>query len=201
LRGRPFAVDLVRTQERWIVVSNLITSIRLVLLAPILFFLLSTANNDRWIALALFLAAGLTDIIDGRVARALNEVSRAGAMLDLISDRLLTLTVVAGLIASSELRGPFVFAAAIFVARDLTVASFGETEPGLGFRVSFVERAKISLQFATFALLMAPPILSIGPVGQYDLGRWLLVTGAILAGFTTVQYARTVASRLRRQVA
>jgi cardiolipin synthase len=179
------------------VVSNLITSIRLVLLAPILFFLLSTTNSDRWVALGLFLTAGLTDIIDGRVARALNEVSRAGAMLDLISDRLLTFTVVAGLIASSELRGLYVFAAAAFVARDLAVASFGETEPGLGFRVGIVERAKISLQFGAFALLMAPPVLSLGPIAQYDLGRWLLVIGALLAGFTTVQYARIVGRRLR----
>jgi CDP-diacylglycerol--glycerol-3-phosphate 3-phosphatidyltransferase/cardiolipin synthase len=167
-------------------ISNAITSVRLVLLAPLLALLDSTAPAERWAALGLLALAGLTDVVDGRVARALGEVSRAGAMLDLIADRLLTLVLVAGLVASGELAGPFMAAGVVLVARDLVVASFGEAAPDVRIAVTALERVKIALQFAALGLLVAPPL---GPA-QYDIGRWLLAAAASLALATVVLYAR-----------
>jgi len=130
-------------------------------------------------ALGVFLLAGLTDVLDGRVARALGEVSRLGAVLDLIADRLLTLAVVGGLIARGELPGAWLAAGVALVARDLVVASFGETLPDFGLKVSPLERVKIALQFAGFGLLIAPPILTGFP--QLEVGRWTLGASAGLA--------------------
>ena len=173
-------------------ISNLITSVRLVLLAPLLALSSLTGPTERWWALGLLALAGLSDVVDGRVARALGEVSRSGAMLDLIADRLLTLVLIVGLIASGELSRGFMAAGVVLVGRDLAVASFGEAAPALGIKVSPVERVKIALQFAGLGLLVAP---SLAPA-QYDAGRWLLAASAALALATVAFYARRTALAL-----
>lgn len=175
-------------------ISNAVTSLRIVLLVPLLVLLGHAGAADRWAALAVFLLAGLTDIVDGRIARAFGEVSRLGAFLDLIADRLLTLSVVAGLVASGELAGPFMVAGVTLVARDLIVASFGEAAPTVAIEVTTLERVKIALQFAAFGLLVAPPVAAGLP--QHDLGRWLLAASALLAVLTVIGYARRTAAGL-----
>jgi len=174
-------------------VSNAVTSLRILLLPLLLWLLSQTGDTFRWAALAVLAVAGLTDVIDGRLARALGEVSRLGAMLDLIADRLLSLSVLVGLIASGELRGGFMVAGVVLLARDLVVASFGEAAPGLAIKVTRLERVKITLQFAAFGLLAAPPAL---PIPQYDLGRWTLAASAALACVALVGYARRAARTL-----
>src|SRR5919198_2846076 len=47
----------------------------------------------RWLALGLFVAAGLTDFLDGYLARAWSQQSRLGQMLDPIADKLLVSAV------------------------------------------------------------------------------------------------------------
>lgn len=186
-------------------ISNLVTSLRIILLPPLLFLLSGGDSRSRWWALGVFLLAGFADIIDGRLARRLGEVSRVGAMLDLIADRLLTLTVLAGLAAAGELRGVYGVSALILIARDLTVASFGEAVPGLEIKVTAAERVKITLQFLAFGLLIAPPFLLTAPSilgpsgGQYLIGRVALAASAALACLTVTGYARRAIAGLKSQ--
>jgi len=169
-------------------ISNTLTIARIVLLAPLMWLLAEASATAHWAALGVFLLAGLTDVLDGRVARALGEVSRLGAMLDLIADRLLTLAVVGGLIAGGALAGAWMAAGVALVARDLVVASFGETLPDFGAKVSPLERVKITLQIAGFALLIAPP--AVATIPQHEIGRWALAASAVLAAVTVAIYAR-----------
>jgi len=169
-------------------ISNTLTVARLILLAPLVVLLARGGVTNQWAALGVFLLAGLTDILDGRVARALGEVSRLGAMLDLIADRMLTLAVVGGLVAGEELSGAWLLAGAVLVARDLVVASFGETLPDFGAKVSPLERVKIALQFTGFGLLIMPPFLAAVPLDR--IGRWALAASAALALVTLALYAR-----------
>lgn len=177
-------------------ISNLVTASRIMLLAPILWCLTHTGAAQRWTALGLFLLAGLTDVIDGRVARALGEVTPSGAMLDLIADRLLTLAVLIGLMGTGQLSGLSLIAGLVLVARDLIVASFGEAVPGLGLKVSAAEKIKITLQFLAFGLLIAPPVIQIGDFRQYAVGRASLEASALIACATVASYARLTVTRL-----
>jgi phosphatidylglycerophosphate synthase len=172
------------------VVSILIASVRLILLAPLLYCLTSSSDLYRWTALGLFVAISLSDGLGG-------GTSRNGAMLDLVTDRLLTLALVTGLIVAGELKGPFVFAGAAFVARDLAVASFGQATGRLGAVTTWIERARLSLQFGAFMLLLAPPFLSHGGPGQYEFGRWALTAAAALVVVTTLRYAMLAARPVR----
>jgi phosphatidylglycerophosphate synthase len=112
-------------------ISNSVTSLRILLLAPLYVLLVNAGGQPiGWWALVVFLLAGLTDIADGFLARRLNEVSAAGAMLDLTADRLLTLTVVAGLVVGGALGGWSALAGVILIARDVIVSSLNEAQPG-----------------------------------------------------------------------
>jgi len=176
-------------------ISNTITAIRIVLLIPLYYFLSRGPADAGWLALATFLLAGLTDVIDGRVARRLGEVSAFGAMLDLIGDQLLTLTTLLGLMASGAVAGPLIIAGLVLIARTVIVASLNEALPGrLNIKVSPMEKAKIAFNFLGFGLLMAPDIgLAIpafGPgFGQHALGAACLWLSAALTVFNLSDYA------------
>ncbi len=177
--------------------ANLVTAIRIALLPP-LFSLILASPSGSWPALAVFLLAGLTDAVDGRLARALNQVSRFGAMLDLLADRLLTLTILVGLIASGSLKGVFLVAGLTLIARDLIVASFGEAVANLGIKVSRIEIVKITLQFLSFGLLLSPAIFGYFGIDQLQFGRYLLLFSAVLTCVTLIAYTRLVLARLGR---
>lgn len=76
-------------------IANILTLGRLALTAVFLAMLLYSPNvsNNRWLFLdvgfAIFVIAGLTDIIDGRMARKYQVVSRFGRMLDPLVDKVL----------------------------------------------------------------------------------------------------------------
>lgn len=165
--------------------SNAITITRTLFTAPLFAILAFGGGEYRWIALALFLGAGALDMIDGIVARRLNETSRFGAMIDLVGDRLLTLAALLGLIAGGDVTGIAAAAAALLIARDVVVASLNEALPGrLEIRVSVLEKVKIAAAFAGIVMLMAPELTA----GQNALGGIVLCAAAVLSLVTIVDY-------------
>lgn len=169
-------------------ISNAITVFRTLLTLP-LFALLAFGGN-AWAALALFLGAGALDMVDGKVARARNETSAFGAMIDLVGDRLLTFMAVTGLIAGGVITGVMAMAGLVLIARDLIVASLNEALPGkLGPRVSLMEKIKIAAAFASLGLLIVAPGLS-GETGAmvFQAGEIVLAIAAALTLLTLVQY-------------
>lgn len=176
-------------------ISNTITLFRIALIAP-LFWLLMT--NAGWPSVAVYLAAGLLDVVDGQVARRLNETSRLGAMLDLVGDRLLTFNMVLGLAIAGALDGWVAVAAAVLAGRCFVVATLNEAlGPDARVGGSKLEAAKIAGQFAGLALLAAPGF-PIGPIQSTDVGGALTIASAFLTLVTVFGYLRTGLARLRQ---
>ena len=71
----------------WSTIPNYLTAVRLVLIVPFLYFL---RCQDDSAALAVFLVAGLTDSLDGYVARRFAQSSFVGRIVDPVADKLLT---------------------------------------------------------------------------------------------------------------
>jgi|GEM_PF-293108 len=71
---------------------NLLTSVRLILLPPFCFALITAArpadSTPAWVPLALFALMAVSDMFDGLAARRLQLVSRFGALLDAVADKL-----------------------------------------------------------------------------------------------------------------
>ncbi|MEW5889017.1 MAG: CDP-alcohol phosphatidyltransferase family protein [Pseudomonadota bacterium] len=134
-------------------VPNCITLLR-ALLIPVLVYLLLTDNHRD--AFIVFAGTALGDLADGYIARRFNQVSRFGAALDPIVDKL-TMLAVALLLAWQELL-PAWLAAAI-VLRDVVIVAgavayhflVGRLEPA----PTLLSKANTLMEFATLAAVLA----------------------------------------------
>jgi cardiolipin synthase (CMP-forming) len=116
---------------------------------------LRTETGDWW-AVALLIAAGLSDWLDGKIARALNQQTRLGQLLDPAADRLYIVATIIGLAVRAII--PWWLVIVLF-ARELTVglALLALRRRGWGtLQVSFVGKG------ATLTLLYAFPLLLLG---------------------------------------
>ncbi|MBL8547711.1 MAG: CDP-alcohol phosphatidyltransferase family protein [Hyphomonadaceae bacterium] len=166
-------------------ISNTITIFRTLLTIPLFALLAFGGGAYGWWPLVLFLGAGLLDMVDGKVARARNETSAFGAVIDLIGDRLLTFAAVLGLIVGGTVAGIHVVAGIVLIARDLIVASLNEALPGkLGPRVGPLEKVKIVAAFSALTLLIAPHVVA----QQQSAGLGALWLAAALTAATVVGY-------------
>ena len=74
------------TRRDWLTLPNLITVVRLLLIVPLAWMLISGTHSVA--ALILLVVFGLTDWVDGFLARRLGQESKIGALIDPIADRL-----------------------------------------------------------------------------------------------------------------
>jgi CDP-diacylglycerol---glycerol-3-phosphate 3-phosphatidyltransferase len=96
--------------------SNLLSMSRVVMLVPIVYFLLQQGETARWWAIFWMFLAMLTDNLDGRVARARNEVTEEGKALDPLADKICIGVVVVTLAWLGEIPLWFV---GLIVGRDV----------------------------------------------------------------------------------
>lgn len=136
-------------------VPNLLSSLRL-LGVPLFGYLVLGPHADGW-ALAVLALAGASDYLDGKLARAWNQTSRLGTLLDPLADRL----YIASTLMTFAVRGviPWWLTAALF-ARDALLLG---TVPILRARFGTVALPVHFLgKAATFNLLYAFPLLLLG---------------------------------------
>jgi len=165
-------------------ISNTITLIRLTLTLPLALMLV--LQGGSWLAMAIFLLCGSLDVLDGKVARARNETSRLGAMLDLAGDRLLLLSAIGGLLASGVLSPMAAISGLIILARCHIVASIGEALPNTSVLVGArLEPYKIAATFAGLAAAMAP---ATAPSLVSQAVTPLMVVAAALTLITLIGY-------------
>lgn len=102
---------------------NFITLLRVI---AIPFFAISLWYGRLWPALFIFIGAGLTDLLDGWIARRFNQRSRVGAILDPAADKLMMLTafILMSLASNIEIRYRIpVWVAILSISRDIIIAT------------------------------------------------------------------------------
>ncbi len=158
---------------------------------------LRTQTGDWW-ALGLLAAAGLSDWLDGKIARAMNQQSRIGELLDPAADRLYIVATIVAL-AIRAIIGWWLVAA--LGARELMlgVVLLALRRRGYGpLHVSFVGKA------ATLCLLYAFPLLFVGshPTSYAVVARvfgWAFALwGSALYWWAAVLYVRQARALLAR---
>ena len=140
--------------DRIVTIPNLLSVIRL-LLVPVFLWLVLGPEQDE-LALLVLMFAGVTDYLDGKLARRLNQTSTVGAILDPVADRLFILAVVYGLWMRDII--PW-WVALILPLRDVFLFSlvpFLRTRGYSSLPVHFLGKA------ATAGLLYAFPLLLLG---------------------------------------
>jgi CDP-diacylglycerol---glycerol-3-phosphate 3-phosphatidyltransferase len=146
----------------------------------------------RWVALAIFITAGVTDILDGYLARAWQQVSSLGRILDPIADKLLVAACLLMLAADGTIRGWSLWAALIILCREILVSGLREFLAELRVSVPVTQLAK----WKTAAQLVAVGFLLAGRAGDEiftyvtPVGLTLLWLSALLTLYTGYDYMR-----------
>ncbi|PWM43059.1 MAG: CDP-diacylglycerol--glycerol-3-phosphate 3-phosphatidyltransferase [Clostridiales bacterium] len=85
---------MVPTKRRhdWATIPNFLSLVRILLV--VLFCVFYFNQNTQWVALLILIVSGLTDTLDGYIARHYNQVSNLGKVLDPFADKLFTLSTV-----------------------------------------------------------------------------------------------------------
>ena len=119
---------------------------------------------SHFVAAGLFVLAGLTDWMDGYLARKLEQHSPFGAFLDPVADKLMVTTVLGLLVSDADVQGRvvssilFTVVAAVIVGREIAVSALREWMAELGKRksvaVSIIGKLKTFAQMVSIALLL-----------------------------------------------
>ena len=123
----------------------------------------------RWVALAIFIAAAITDFLDGYLARMWSQQSTFGRMLDPIADKLLVASCLLMLAVDGTIRGWTVWAAIVILCREILVSGLREYLAELRVSVPVTQLAK----WKTTVQLIAIGFLLAGLAGDTLIGGWL----------------------------
>ncbi len=154
----------------------------------------------RWLALAIFIAAAITDLVDGWYARRFGQLSTLGRMLDPIADKLLVGTCLLMLAAHGTIKGWSLWAAIIILCREILVSGMREYLAELRVSLPVSQLGK----WKTFMQLLAIGFLLAGEAGDLVLPRTTLIgltllwLSAILTLYTGFDYFRAGARHLVR---
>ena len=154
----------------------------------------------RWVAVAVFIAAGVTDYLDGYYARIWNQQSAFGRMLDPIADKLLVASCLLMLAADGIIHGWSLWAAIIILCREILVSGLREYLAALRVSVPVTKLAKwkTTVQLVAIGFLLAGDAgdlavstisTEIGPLVT-EIGLFLLWTSALITIYTGYDYFR-----------
>src|SRR6202051_3331648 len=125
----------------------------------------------RWVGLAVFIAAGVTDVLDGYYARMWDQQSAFGRMLDPIADKLLVASCLLMLAADNSIHGWTLWAAIVILCREILVSGLREYLAALRVSVPVTKLAK----WKTTVQLVAIGFLIAGDAGEQILPATTLI--------------------------
>jgi cardiolipin synthase len=176
---------------------NTLTMLRIFLVPIICSLIAFDSFWPRWIALALFVVASITDYFDGKIAREEGLITPFGKVMDPIADKLLVVSIIVVLLAVDSIAGPAVVAALIILLREILIAGLREFLAGskVTMPVANLAKWKTGVQMVALGFLIvdqyAPwwslwlPNHSIHYVG--DILLWI---AAVLTAWTGYGYLK-----------
>jgi cardiolipin synthase len=180
-RSRPLTLPNILTYGRIAAVPALVAC---------LYFL--KGDLARWSAFGLFALAGITDWLDGYLARAWEQQSTLGAMLDPIADKLLVGAALMMLVYDGTIGHVSIWAAIIILCREILVSGLREflAELNVKVRVSVLAKWKTTVQMVALAVLLAGPAAEKYFPGSEMAGIALLWVAAVLTLWTGYDYLK-----------
>lgn len=139
---------------------NKLTIFRVILIPFFVVLLLfDITAYDKWIALAIFIIASLTDFLDGHIARKYNLVTNFGKFMDPLADKLLVCSAMICLVELSRIPAWVVI---IIIAREFIISGFRlvASDNGVVIAASYWGKFKTVFQMVMICLMIAdlPPL-------------------------------------------
>ncbi|MDC0074167.1 CDP-diacylglycerol--glycerol-3-phosphate 3-phosphatidyltransferase [Alphaproteobacteria bacterium] len=169
-------------------IPNLLTFSRLILIPSIIIIIYFDRPYSGWLSCLVFIAAAITDYLDGKLARKWNSTSKIGALLDPIADKMLVLSILFMLAYNNSLNNWLIFPSLIILLRELFISGLREylSSKQIELPVSVLAKWKTSTQFIAlvFLLLSNSVYISITTF----IGSLFLYISAILTLITWYKY-------------
>ncbi|MGH7063977.1 MAG: CDP-diacylglycerol--glycerol-3-phosphate 3-phosphatidyltransferase [Stellaceae bacterium] len=181
---------------------NLLTLSRILAIPAVVACFYVPGDGARWLACALFSAAGVTDWLDGHMARRWQQQSELGRFLDPIADKLLVAATLFMLTTFGRLSAAAVLPALVILCREILVSGLREYLAGLrvGMPVSRLAKWKTLIQMVAIGFLIVgtagPAFLPVEAIGGTLL--WL---AALLTLVTGYDYLRAGLGHMNRPAA
>ena len=134
---------------------NKLTLFRVILIPFFVFFLLAPyfEGYGNYIAVAIFIVASLTDMLDGKIARKYNLVTNFGKFMDPLADKLLVCSAMICLISTGQLEAWIVI---IIIAREFIISGFRliASDNGIVIAASYWGKFKTTFQMLMVIVLI-----------------------------------------------
>jgi len=170
---------------------NLLSLLRIAIIPLLVVTFYLPLDWARPLTAALFGIAGLTDWLDGYLARKWEQTSRMGAFLDPVADKLIVAAVLV-LLAADARSLWMTIPALIIISREITISALREWMAEVGQRskvaVSYLGKVKTTTQIIALLLLLFQQSLFGLPV--YTLGMIMLYVAAALTLWSMIDYLR-----------
>lgn len=169
---------------------NLLTLSRILVLPGLVATFFFDGEFYVWLALALFIAAGITDFLDGYLARTFDVQSKLGQFLDPVADKLLVATVLLMLVFSDRIQGWTILPALVILCREILVSGLREflAEIKINVPVSALAKWKTTMQIVAICFLIVGD--SQKPIPFAEIGIAGLWIAAVLTLYTGYDYLR-----------
>ncbi|MCH5248614.1 MAG: CDP-diacylglycerol--glycerol-3-phosphate 3-phosphatidyltransferase [Lachnospiraceae bacterium] len=134
---------------------NKLTIFRVILIPFfVVFMLVDITNVDKWISLAIFIIASLTDLLDGKIARKYNLVTNFGKFMDPLADKLLVCSALVCLVAMAKIPAWVVI---VIIAREFIISGFRliASDNGVVIAASYFGKFKTTFQMVMICLMIA----------------------------------------------
>ena len=134
---------------------NKLTTFRVILIPFFVFFMLAPnmTGINNYIAVAIFIVASLTDLLDGKIARKYNLVTNFGKFMDPLADKLLVCSAMICLIQTGQLAAWIVV---IIIAREFIISGFRliASDNGVVIAASYWGKFKTTFQMLMIIYLV-----------------------------------------------
>ena len=166
---------------------NKLTLVRIFLVPFIIVFLIAGEKVPNYTAGVIFLAAVLTDWLDGRIARSTRQVTTLGKLLDPIADKLLISTALISLVQVG--RAP-AWLVVLIVGRELAITGLRTiaASQGVIIHVSEFGKYKMLAEVAAVTLLILDWPAQLGVVSLPSLGLLCLWAAMVLSIISGIGY-------------
>ncbi len=166
---------------------NLLTLSRILVIPIVVASFYVQGDYARWFACALFSAAGVTDWLDGHMARRWAQQSELGRFLDPIADKLLVAATLFMLVATDRLSSGAILPALVILCREILVSGLREylAELRVGLPVSKLAKWKTAIQMVAIGVLIVgdagPALLPVAAIGELLL--WIAALLTLVTGY------------------
>lgn len=174
-------------------IPTMLTLLRIALVPVLVLFFYLPYSWSNLACVVIFVAAAVTDIADGAIARSTGQTTRFGAFLDPVADKIMVSTALVLLVQRQETyEAVFAVAAAIIIGREITISALREWMSEIGesavVKVTWVGKLKTIFQMTAIGFLLYQEKL-LGIPTQL-VGEILLYTAAALTLWSMGSYLK-----------